>query len=267
MVEDQPTNQKLALTLLKRMGHETQLANNGREALDILDKQGFDLILMDVQMPEMDGFETTKRIRLLESGGRVVSSNNWMKRIPIIALTANAIVGDREKCLEHGMDDYLSKPMQGYELARILNDWGAVICKAATEIPVEETKPTPAPSSAGTGENPLNWDGGMALLDGDEDLLFQLAEVFLEREGPLKSQLQQAVAEGNAQLIKEAAHNLKGCVKVFGSEDVVGTVVEMERIGRENDLKTAAGALQKTLIKLEVLRSALESRLAAKRRD
>jgi CheY-like chemotaxis protein len=108
LVEDNPVNQKVACGVLKRQGHEVVVAVNGREALRTLEAQMFDLVLMDVQMPEMDGLQTTAAIRAGEEGtGR---------RVPIIALTAQALHGDRERCLEAGMDAYLSKPVQAQQL-------------------------------------------------------------------------------------------------------------------------------------------------------
>ena len=104
LAEDNPVNQKLAVTLLERWGHTVVKANNGREALEAVQRQPFDLVLMDVQMPEMDGFEATAAIREMEKG--------TVTHIPIVAMTAHAMKGDREHCLEKGMDGYVSKPLQ-----------------------------------------------------------------------------------------------------------------------------------------------------------
>jgi len=108
VAEDNVVNQKLAQRLLQKRGHTVRVANNGKEALDLLERESFDLVLMDVQMPQMGGFEATARIRAAEEGtGR---------HMPIIALTAHAMTGDRERCLEAGMDAYVSKPIQEKEL-------------------------------------------------------------------------------------------------------------------------------------------------------
>ena len=114
MAEDNAVNQKLALRLLQKHGHTVRLANNGREALDVLQHEKFDLVMMDVQMPVMDGLEATACIRAREQGSD--------RRIPIIALTAHAMRGDREKCLQAGMDNYISKPIQEKELCRVLSE-------------------------------------------------------------------------------------------------------------------------------------------------
>jgi hypothetical protein len=141
LVEDNPVNQKLALRLLKKFGYEVEVAGNGREALELLHQQSYDGILMDCQMPEMDGFEATKEIRRREAQLSVTSeqlpegkavaalqltTDNWQLatgRVPIIALTANATQGDRERCLEAGMDDYLTKPISPPALKETLQRW------------------------------------------------------------------------------------------------------------------------------------------------
>jgi CheY-like chemotaxis protein len=114
LVEDNHVNQMLALRLLEKQGHEVVLAGNGREALDVVSRQSFDLVLMDLQMPEMDGLETTAAIRAGEEGTG--------KRLPIIALTAQALQGDRERCLAAGMDGYLAKPVQTQQLIETVAD-------------------------------------------------------------------------------------------------------------------------------------------------
>jgi protein-histidine pros-kinase len=108
LVEDNPINQKVAAWLLEREGHRVTIAANGKEALDWLERACFDLVLMDLQMPEMDGLEATQEIRRQEAGRP--------RRLPIVALTAQALVGDRERCLAAGMDSYVSKPVQSQVL-------------------------------------------------------------------------------------------------------------------------------------------------------
>ena len=115
VAEDNAVNQRLILRLLEKRGHHVTLAGNGREAVDAVARESFDLVFMDVQMPELDGFEATASIRL---GERVTGG-----RLPIIALTAHAMKGDREKCLDGGMDDYLTKPIQPAELEALLERW------------------------------------------------------------------------------------------------------------------------------------------------
>ncbi len=162
LAEDNLVNQKLALSLLRKQGHRVQLAENGQEALDRLEKEEFDLVLMDVQMPVMGGFEATAAIRRRE--------RETGAHIPIIAMTANALKGDRERCLEAGMDEYLSKPIDPDRLRRTLDEWR---CKLHAGSP-DESAETPGvversaePSGAGSTEAPVN--GAEALLRADND--------------------------------------------------------------------------------------------------
>jgi CheY-like chemotaxis protein len=115
LAEDNPVNKRLASRLLEKRGHQVSLASNGREALEAVKKQSFDLVLMDVQMPEMDGFEATAAIREWEKQNG--------KRVPVIALTAHAMKGDKEQCLAVGMDGYLSKPIDAHELDGVLEKY------------------------------------------------------------------------------------------------------------------------------------------------
>jgi PAS domain S-box-containing protein len=125
LAEDNPVNQKLAIRLLEKRGHTVRLANNGREAIDFWEHESFDVVLMDVQMPEMGGFEATGHIRAREFDSR--------RHIPIVAMTANAMKGDRERCLEAGMDDYISKPIRAEELFRLLAELGSSEQDSAAE--------------------------------------------------------------------------------------------------------------------------------------
>ena len=132
LAEDNLVNQKLAVKMLEKRGHRVVVASNGREAVETLAKESFDLILMDVQMPEMDGFEATQAIRNLECGlgskieegpyakSEIQNRKSQVKSIPIVAMTAHAMKGDRDKCLEAGMDDYVSKPIKAEKLFAVI---------------------------------------------------------------------------------------------------------------------------------------------------
>ena len=124
LAEDNEVNQKLALAILKKQGHSVVVARNGREAVEAVEREAFDAVLMDVQMPEMSGLEAARAIRQLESAGQLAAGRECYptQALPIIAMTAHAMTGDRERCLEAGMNSYLSKPIQPDLLLKTLDE-------------------------------------------------------------------------------------------------------------------------------------------------
>jgi CheY-like chemotaxis protein len=167
LVEDNRINQTVALRMLEKMGHQAVLANNGLEALAQLSSKEFDLVLMDVQMPEMDGLTATKHIRAMEK--------NTGRHIAIVAMTARAMRGDREICLAAGMDAYLSKPIDREELGNLLRQM-----RSESKEPVLEAKTEMHPDSDGTRAS--SWNAGKVLenLGGDEKLLREIVDIFVE---------------------------------------------------------------------------------------
>ena len=133
LAEDNEVNQKLVLAILKKQGHSVVVARNGREAVEAVEREVFDAVLMDVQMPEMSGLEATRAIRQLESAGKLTGGREGYRThgLPIIAMTAHAMIGDQERCLEAGMNSYLSKPIQPYLLLKTLDD--LVVCASSSQ--------------------------------------------------------------------------------------------------------------------------------------
>jgi CheY-like chemotaxis protein len=183
LVEDNAVNQKLAVTILQKAGYRVDTAETGQQAIDALGRERYSMVLMDVQMPEMDGFEATRRIRLLEAS---------MRHTPIIAMTAHAMKGDRERCLAAGMDDYVAKPLQPAELFQAIERWsgaegalrkGTGSLRRVTgmlSLPAAEPPAAPEPESAGIddsllaelGDLPLDaFDLGGAADDGSSPVL------------------------------------------------------------------------------------------------
>src|SRR5581483_11592577 len=157
LAEDNPINQKLAVRLLEKRGHTVDVAGNGKEALAALERQPYDLVLMDLQMPEMGGMEATAAIRAAEAGtGR---------HQPIVAMTAHAMKGDRERCLDAGMDGYLSKPIRADELCSTVEN----TVKALSTLPAVAATPAPADEVFGLAV-------AVARVDGDAPFLRELAE-------------------------------------------------------------------------------------------
>jgi two-component system sensor histidine kinase/response regulator len=240
LAEDGLANRKLAIGLLARWGHEVETAENGAIAVDLAATQSFDLILMDLQMPVMDGIEATKRIRAAESG--------TSQRTPIIAMTAHALVGDRQRCLDAGMDDYVSKPIRQQELYRAI---GAVAAAEAQSLAADETSgpepiagPEPvAVRSAQDGDavGPLNLDLVLEMMDHDRDILVSVIEAFIE-EGPgLLEQIEQGLIQHDHALLRRAAHTLKGNYMILRQPMMHTLSAEVEELARQQRLDDAQG--------------------------
>ncbi len=243
LAEDNGVNQQLAKRLLERRGHLVTIAGNGLEALAALDKRDFDLVLMDVQMPEMSGIEAAAAIRERE---RVTGAH-----LPIIAMTARAMAGDREQCLAAGMDAYLSKPVRTPQLfeaiARLASPVGA---RDAGQAPDGELT-----GSALSGSKEI-MDSTWALeqMDGDEQLLAQISALFLEDYPKRLSLLRQAVSSHNAKDIVAEAHTLKGSAGNFGAEPTVEAARRLEQVDQEGDwtgVGESIGALEAALEQLK----------------
>jgi CheY-like chemotaxis protein/HPt (histidine-containing phosphotransfer) domain-containing protein len=245
LVEDNATNQMLAVRILEKQGHAITVAGNGKEALAVLGLLGsapsgeppFDLVLMDVQMPEMDGLETTAAIRAHE--------RNTGRHLPILAMTAHAMKGDREQCLAAGMDGYLSKPIQPAELRQAIAVLGR---KTGEEKPISSLV---SPSSAPLPPTPAE-DGTVKAMElavalesvgGDRQLLQELIGMFLLECPDLLTALRKAIAAGDGPTVHRAAHTIKGAVNMFGARAVYDGAQRLETMGRQNDLAQADLAL------------------------
>jgi len=196
LAEDNPVNQRVAQMLIEKQGHVMVLANNGREAVERFQATQFDLVLMDVQMPEMDGLVATAAIRKLEAAGGHVS---------IIGVTAHAMKGDKERCLASGMDGYVSKPIN----PRLLF---AEMEKLMRKYPVKlSAVPPPEPAVEPSSEGVVLDGSGLAeLISGDGELLRELTSLFAQ-EGPrLLGEMGRAIEASDRESLRRAAHNLKG---------------------------------------------------------
>jgi len=225
LAEDSLVNQKLAVALLERHGHTVVVANNGREAVAALESRPFDLVLMDVQMPEMDGLEATEAIRAREK--------RTGDHVPVIAMTAHALKGDRERCLEAGMDDYVSKPIHA---AQLLDTMERVL-GAHPRAPALPPGPPPSEPVA------LDWDHALRALEGDEGLLAIVVSTAQEEIPRLMAALGKAVAGGDAAATRLAAHTLQGAIRHFGASAVFAHACVLERMGCEGDLGNAPSVL------------------------
>jgi PAS domain S-box-containing protein len=217
LAEDNHVNQRLFVAILRKQGHVVTVVDNGRAAVDAVAQDSFDAVLMDLQMPEMGGLEATGLIRRAEAGTD--------RHIPIVALTAHALKGDRERCLDAGMDNYLAKPVQGPALLAMLHEVTGGLTMADSEVPA-----TPA----------INPEDVLARVDGDRELLAELAQIFREQAHELMAGLDAAVAEGDAKRVEHLAHTLRGSVANFGAQEAVRLAQALETGGRNGQLEGAA---------------------------
>ena len=301
LVEDYPANRQVALHHLYGAGYVVDVAENGLQAVRAVQKKRYDVILMDVQMPIMDGWEATRAIRKLESGvhgsrfngategvhgsrfngstveettdgGVAVGANNLSpdgvapnathcgatpaptvnreppktvnrdRRTPIIAMTAHAVMGYREKCLAAGMDDYLTKPMRRVELLAMVAKWGGTprAPKVKTEaaqlsVPSGAVQPASTPES-GSGSDPMDYPRAVEEFEGDVELLDEVVRGFLENVGRQIPMMEQALNSGDAQVVTEQAHAIKGGAANLLADELARAAGDLERIGRRGEL-------------------------------
>ena len=231
MAEDNITNQQVALGILKKLGLRADAVANGTEALKALETLPYDLVLMDVQMPEMDGFEATRQIRSLQS-----AIPN--RQIPIIAMTAHAMQGDRERCLEAGMNDYVTKPVSPQALAEALDKWLPKEEKTA-DSKLKTDEQSPQVSSPKSQLPVFDKAGMMARLMDDEDLARMVVEGFLEDIPRQIAALKGYLETGDAAGAERQAHTIKGASANVGGERLREVAFEMEKAARAGDLSTA----------------------------
>jgi CheY-like chemotaxis protein len=238
LAEDNLTNQKLATRVLEKRNHSVVVANNGREALELLEKDTFDLVLMDMQMPEMDGFEATRRLREKEkSTGR---------RQAVVAMTALAMNGDRERCLAVGMDGYISKPIRPQELDELLDGY---IAKKTAEMPEPE----------GEVSGSVDVEQLMDRIDDDRNFLAELVDIF-RREYPQNVKaVKTAIDSRNAPELQCAAHALKGALGNLSACDASAMAADLERMGSTVDLTNAQSTLDRLVAELTNVTRALEA--------
>lgn len=241
LAEDNAFNQKVAMGMLTQMGHAVTVVNNGHEAVNTFGNDRFDMILMDVQMPYMDGFEATKRIRAIEE-------LDDGKRLPIIAMTAYAMKGDREKCLDAGMDGYLAKPVNSRELA-------CVIDNVSTNLDLQEDSPS------GSSENKpvVNLTGLLESVGGNRELFDEMLAIFSEDSPKLLSEIDLAIGNKDSDGLRIAAHSLKSMVAGLGAASAAEAALKLENMGRSLDMSYAREAFVLLESELRIVHEALQS--------
>jgi CheY-like chemotaxis protein/HPt (histidine-containing phosphotransfer) domain-containing protein len=241
LAEDNVVNQRLAVRLVERLGHAVVVAGTARAALEALERERFDLVLMDLQMPDMDGLAALTAIRDLEARARTAdwrppagSSFSPGGRIPVIAVTAHAMQGDEERGLAAGMDGYVTKPIQPEALAAAIERW------LPPEIP-PAAKPTPAP---------VDLIAARRLAGGDEELRAEVAAMFMEGCRQYQAELREAVQAGDGVRIGRIAHTLKGAAGAVGATTAQELAAELEGLsqgGYDGRVATLSGKLEHEL--------------------
>jgi two-component system, sensor histidine kinase and response regulator len=243
LAEDNPFNQRVATLMLEKRGHAVTIAGNGREALEALGRGAFDLVLMDVQMPEMDGFQATAAIRAEERAtGR---------HLPIVAMTAHAMKEDRARCLDAGMDDYVTKPIQADRLWEAID--GLTRGQAAADPEPEPARPEPSP---------LDVAAALERVDGDRAFLDEMTRLFLEDYPRLMEEIGAAVAGADPTRLTAAAHALKNWAGNFSALPAFEAVRALEALGRSGDLGPAGPAFATLRREIDRLVPALNSLLS-----
>lgn len=239
LAEDNPVNQHLVARILEKRGHEVTITPDGQQAAYAAAQQRYDVVLMDVEMPVMNGLEATALIRRQESDG--------IPRIPIVAMTAYTAEGDRETCLAAGMDAYLAKPIRADELLRVVGDIESLISIAQPAVPAHQSV--------------FDRAAVMAYFSDDYELIGDAVESFLAAYPRFLANIKEALANNDARQLERAAHTLKGSVANFHSAAADAAVIALERCGREARtvnagaalaaLETAMAELQPALVMLE----------------
>ncbi|MDX2034407.1 MAG: response regulator [Blastocatellia bacterium] len=249
LAEDNVVNQRLAVLLLERDGHSVRIANNGREAITAVLREPFDLVLMDVQMPEVSGFEACDRIREWEraTGGH----------LPIVALTAYAMKGDRERCLAAGMDSYLSKPIQSKELFNVIEEFYPVAAEAASDAIASDFAADPALTSA-----PVEvFDRAIIeeLTEGSPEMLTELISLFTEDSVRLLEEARRVLTAGQSRELYAIAHTLKGAASNFGAHPVVSAARLLEELSKTGEMAAAESVYVTLSIEVGRLNAALDN--------
>jgi CheY-like chemotaxis protein len=255
VAEDNPVNQKVAVRMLERLGYQADVAANGLEALEALSRIPYAAVLMDVQMPEMDGYEATAEIRRREE--------DESKHTLIIAMTANAMQGDREEALAAGMDDYVSKPVRPEDLEAVLEAW---VGQGARRGEIGQGGGAPeAGEGSGAADGSIDYSVLEALRElqgeGEPDLLEEPIELFLEEVPAQLKALREAAERGDAQSVGRIAHTLKGSSGSLGAVRMAALCARLEGVGASGDLEEGPELLDRLEVEFDQTRAGLNNRI------
>ena len=239
LAEDNPVNQEVAKAMLLKRGHQVDLVANGHEAVEAVRHGRYDVVLMDVQMPEMDGFAATAAIRALPGGAQ----------LPIFAITAHAMSGERERCIAHGMNGYLSKPFKGHELYALIEGFGPPASGSAAPTPVPPEAAAPAPPAA---VNLAEFRRTMGDV-GAEDAVDSILDLFAQHAPARLADLKGALASGEGGEIARAAHAFKSPAGAIGARGLESLLLDMELAGQAGSIEQARSAFDRVRPEVELV--------------
>ena len=244
LVEDYPTNQQVAMRHLSKAGYQVDLAEDGSQAVKAYKRKSYNLIFMDIQMPIMDGYAATQEIREIETRNleqsSIINRESTIQKVPIIAMTAHAIKGYRERCLKAGMDDYIAKPIRRKELLTIVEKWTSRIDDSRLMI-----DDCIAPQGNQESEAPMEYERALEEFEGDEEFLMEVLEGFIGNVTSQIKLIRQAISDGDAEAVRREAHSIKGGAANLTANDLSGIAFEIENIGKSGMLEEGIDSLQK----------------------
>jgi CheY-like chemotaxis protein/HPt (histidine-containing phosphotransfer) domain-containing protein len=269
LAEDNPVNQKLAVIMLQKAGYAVDAVENGLQAFEQIRNHTYSAVLMDVQMPEMDGYDATRRIRAWET--------QTGQHIPIIAMTAYAMAGDRELCIQAGMDDYVSKPLEPRALFNAIERWAQKLNSPQEDIAMDlgrnwlgetltESAPEPDPASSippepASESNPADLEASLFRFSNDHDFMMEMAREFRNHLPSRILEFDAALQEGDIKTIGRLAHNLKGVSLNFDASFLANAAAQLEQCGKQENLAAAPELIEKVREEIKRLESYLDSQL------
>ncbi|OOZ42480.1 hypothetical protein BOW52_02985 [Solemya elarraichensis gill symbiont] len=240
LVEDNSINQQVAMELLEQMGCEVEMASNGIEAVDMIKHKKFDLVFMDIQMPKMDGLEATRQIRKLKTQ----ADEKYPSNIPIIAMTAHALVDDHEKSLRAGMNDHITKPLDPGKIMEVLLNWVGPEERVENEIPSNRVKQTDVMNQASIPQNSgIDSESALKRLGGNSTLFIRLIKEFRQNNQEAAGRLRDALAVHNLEHAKEIAHGIKGAAANLGMNELSTVAAEFESLSEQQKLEACESLL------------------------
>jgi CheY-like chemotaxis protein len=241
LAEDNPVNQKVAEAILHKAGYPVHIVENGLDVVKALRSDCYNLVLMDVQMPEVDGIEATRRVREMEGDER---------HTPIVAMTAHAMSGDKEKCLKSGMDDYIAKPIRPSDLLDMVEKW--------TQSQKDSTKREMTSTSTGRGtgnhqDDILDIEEALERFDGDREFYEEMLQDFIEYGTAQVQTIEEAIGKGNPELLAREAHSLKGAAANLSANRLSRLAVELEQRALEGRLEDGHELLERLKEEIRML--------------